>query len=331
MKRMSVACSAVCAGAAVVAFAACAGGGVGGPSGPTGVRSDPAAAAADRGERGRSWMAPDARNGDLLYVADGGTGDVDVYSYPSAQTEGVLTGFAAPHGECVDKAGNVFITNTGASDILEYAHAGTTPIASLPDAGYSPVGCAVDPTTGDLAVTNLTVATGSGPGNLLIFRHAKGTPKIYTTQNVYYYYFCGYDDTGNLYVDGNTQHIGAFEFAELPVGRKNFKSITLNQTIQMPGGVQWDGKYVAVEDRGVASQGSVIYQFAIHGSAGTEAGTTPLTGSTEVSTFWIQGATVIGPNAAGNVLFWHYPAGGAAKKTIDGFGNPLGVTVSRQT
>ena len=77
--------------------------------------------------RGGSWMAPDAKSHDLLYISDQGNQAVYVYSYPSAKLQGTLTGFTRPEGECVDKAGNVFIVDEAASVIFEYAHGGKSP------------------------------------------------------------------------------------------------------------------------------------------------------------------------------------------------------------
>lgn len=79
---------------------------------------------AQHSDHSRSRMAPDAKTNDLLYVSDVGTNDVYVYSYPKLKLEGTLTGFATPDGECVDMAGNVFITNFGTQQIFEYAHGG---------------------------------------------------------------------------------------------------------------------------------------------------------------------------------------------------------------
>ncbi len=85
---------------------------------------------------------PRAKSGKLLYISDAGTNDEVVYRYPSGVEPGVLTGFDGPQGECVDKAGNVWIANTLKSNLLEYAHGGTTPIAALRDPGQYPAGCA---------------------------------------------------------------------------------------------------------------------------------------------------------------------------------------------
>jgi hypothetical protein len=272
-----------------------------------------------------SWMAPDARNRDLLYVSDIGTYDVYVYSYPKGELKGTLTGFSGPEGECVDEKGHIFITNYSASNILEYAHGGTSPIATLSDPGYYPLSCSVDPTTGDLAVTNYRT-TGSGEGNVAIYKHAKsGRPVYYRVRVINAMGFCSYDNAGNLFVDGSTSG-NAFAFAELPSGGTSFEKISLNQKIGFGGGVQWDGTHVAVADRDT----NVIYQFAISGTKGNEVGSTPLIGASDVNQFWIEDPNVIGADpGAANVMFWNYPAGGSRTKTIGGLVEPVGVTVSR--
>src|SRR5579863_6185791 len=107
------------------------------------VPINPSSAMTTHRDRGNSWMAPDAGNQDLLYISDLSTYDVYVYSYPKGKLEGRLTGFGGPEGECVDKTGHVFIANFSASNILEYAHGGASPVATLSDPGYYPVGCSV--------------------------------------------------------------------------------------------------------------------------------------------------------------------------------------------
>jgi hypothetical protein len=94
--------------------------------------------------RGRSWMDPSAKTGSLLYVTDAGTNTVVVYSYPKFKIVGTLTGFTNPQGDCVDKANNVWIANTQTSQLIEYAHGGTTPIATLDDPNQYPVGCSFE-------------------------------------------------------------------------------------------------------------------------------------------------------------------------------------------
>jgi hypothetical protein len=228
----------------------------------------------------------------------------------------------------------VFVTDQIGERIVEYAHGGTTPIEVLPAAAEHPLGCAVDPTTGNLAVTTFGSGGTSTGGNLAIYPHAKGTPTTYTDPDVLRYYLCGYDTKGDLYVDGLSSGRGSFVLAELPKGNGTFTNISLNQSISLPGGVQWDGKYLAVADQ----DASVIYQFTISGGSGTEVHATPLgSPASDVFQFYIDGKTVIAPNdysvgskTASNVLYYHYPAGGTPTRTITNIVHaPRGVVVSK--
>jgi hypothetical protein len=273
-------------------------------------------------------MPPQA-NGDLLYVSDQGSNAVYVYSYPQGTLQQTLTGFDKPTGECSDTAGDVFISNAFAHNILVYAHGGTSPIRTLKDAGEFPSGCSVDPTTGNLAVANYcSLKTCSGRGGVNIYFGAKGMPQKYTDAAISNVFFCGYDNKGNLFIDGTLNSV--FAFAELRAFHSSFTSVTLNQSIGKPGNVQWDGAHIVVGDDTTGAT-STIYQFAISGRSGTKVGTTSLNGGTSIGQYWIQGGKVIGPNAGsntGNVLFWNYPAGGSPTKTITGLSRPLGATVS---
>jgi hypothetical protein len=280
-----------------------------------------------------SWMAPGAQTQDLLYVAN--VFAVSVYSYPGGKFEGRLTGFVAASGECVDANGDVFVTSEVGGTIVEYAHGGTKPIEILRAAAEHPLGCAVDPTTGNLAVTTFGAGPNNSSGNLAIYPHAKGTPTTYTDPDVQRYYLCGYDDKGNLYVDGLSPGHDSFELAELSKGSDTLTNISLNQYISLPGGVQWDGKYLAVADQNA----SVIYQFTISGGTGTEVHATSLgSPAFDVFQFYIDGRTVIAPNdypkggskTGWDVLYYRYPAGGTPKRIITNVVHePRGVVVSK--
>lgn len=275
-----------------------------------------------------SWISPAAGRRDLLYVSSVLTDDVYVYTFPGGNLSGTLTGFQLPYGLCSDKKGNVWIVNDRAAAIVAYAHGGTSPIATLSDPGVYPYGCSVDPTTGNLAVTN-AYTTGSGAGSVSIYTDAKGTPKTYEDPAIFYFRFCGYDDEGNLFVDGWNQAETQVEFAELHRGKIKFKSIALNESIENPGGVQWDGKYIAVGD----VDKSLIYQI----SGDRVVGTTALTGANFVNQFWVtrgtkdhpQGVKVAAPSQDGGAVgIYAYPAGGAPTKTID-VSEPFGATISK--
>jgi DNA-binding beta-propeller fold protein YncE len=264
-----------------------------------------------------SWMAPAAAKQDLLYVSDA-RGTVSVFSYPGGKQVGLLKGFQSPAGLCSDASGNVFVVDTNDFHVMKYKHGGTEPIKSLWTVGYYPFGCAVDPATGDLAVANFTSQL-QGPGSVSIFRPGQAFPSTYEDPAFNAYFFCTYDDHSNLFVDGADNGSYHTEFAELSNGSTLFTTIALDKKIGYPGGVQWDGTYVDVQD--TASR--VLYRFKIAGSKGKSSGSVRFKGdlSSLIHQFWIQGQTIVmpyGPVArqVRDVGFWPYPAGGSATKSI---------------
>jgi len=312
--------------AAASVLAACGGTGLQTPLSATTGAQDSA-----RSYHVRSWMNPDAKKYNLLYLSSRGTEDVYVYTYPGGTLEGTLTGFATPQGECVDKVGDVFITDTSVAKIYEYAHGGPSPKATLSDPGGYPQGCSVNPETGDLAVADIGGNPSSSQGNVGIYINASGTPTYYTDSSLYRPYFCGYDMKGDLFVDGLERPSGGFQLAELPNGGSSLTNITLNQTVSWPGGVQWSGKYLAVGQEGDGYQGStVVYEFSIKHSNGTLHNTTSFPDAYSIYQFWIDGATIIAPDYDGMYVgFFDYPAGGSPYKSIS-LSYPFGAVVSKK-
>jgi hypothetical protein len=144
------------------------------------------------------------------------------------------------------------------------------------------------------------------------------------------YRFCGYDSNGNLFVDG-VNNSSSFVLAELPKGSASFTNIDFTQKIEWPGGVQWDGKFVAVGDTDTGT----IYRT---NAAGTVKGSTQLSGSNYVNQFWIVASSgrkkhkaggIAAPSQDGGVLgIYKYPAGGSPTATIS-VSEPFGATVSK--
>jgi hypothetical protein len=274
---------------------------------------------------------------DLLYVSTTETEDVTFFTYPAGKLVGTIRGFGNPHGLCVDKSGNVFITNFDGADVLEYPHGSTIPKRNIKDTGHGPYDCSVDPTSGNLAVANYCSGNPSGSAGcsegsaaaVTIFDKAKGQPRAFTNPAFEHFLFCAYDGSGNLFVDGyGASGYSLFEFGEIPRGGKTLKRITLDQTIENPGGIQWDGEHIAVGD----SRTGIIYQFTVKGNAGKETGSTSLTGGEGTYQFWIDGDTVIAADyiySYGNVIgLWNYPDGGDPKQEISGYPDPYGITLS---
>ncbi len=294
--------------------------GCGGSQPPIGAPSamSETSAIARHGAHGKSWMLPGAKSKDLLYASSGRT-TVYVLAYPSAKLVGSLDGFEGANGECTDAHGNVFITDSGASEVVEYAHGGTTPIKTLQDGTYEPYSCSVDPGTGNLAVSNLRSS------DLSIYKNARGSPVVYTVRVTgWESWYCGYDDKGNLFLDGEVSG-PEFGLAELAKGSSTLRSVTVGQAMGFPGAIQWDGQYLAVgwanETAATVDQLSVSYYVA------TVVGSTQLLGpgkfriAREAAITWIQGGKIISPYSMRgdryyNVGLWPYPAGGNFVRAI---------------
>lgn len=263
-----------------------------------------------RDDRPGSWMLPAAKGTGLIYATSGCSGTC-VFSYPSGTLVGSLTAGNpyGPNGDCADTKGDVFISNN--DTVLEYPHGETTPIAAFGLPGTDAQGCTVDPTTGNLAV----VFRGTG-ANVAVFPSASETPTTYNTQMTSWY--CGYDDKGNLFVDGNSSG-NAGAIVELPVGENQFRGISVPGLSAYPGQIQWDGKYITWES--VKKGSPTGSRLKISGSGGSIVSTTDFAIKKNAGQSWISGSAIFIPYSnfgevghQARVGIWQYPRGG--KPTI---------------
>lgn len=301
------------AGIAAVALLA----GCGGSQGQAGGSSivPQGAAAQSRAHKASS------SSGDLVYVITSKA--IVIASYPAWSIVTTVPGSWGNSFVCSDpNSGNVFVTTgyPSSGEVLEYAHGGTSPIATLnaPTGSYV-LGCAVDPTTG-----NLAAAGGGGAlthGGVLVWAQAEGTPTAYSDNRLRNYSYPAYDDAGNLYVTAATVG-GKFRIAEQKAGHKRFTLSTI-ASLSFVNKIQWDGTYLATEVWNGQGLGSTAYQIQISGHTGTIANTIQLArgGGTY---FWIQDGQLIGwygkvkrrNNHA--VAAWSYPSGGKSTSGLYG-------------
>lgn len=299
----------------------------------------------------RSWMLPEAKSDTLLYITDESYNAVFVYTWPKLKLVGELTGFYAPQGLCSDAKGDVFVANFAAYDVIEYAHGGTSPIATLQDEGnntqYFAAGCAVDPTTGNLAVTNDGgEENGDNPawGNVAIFKNASGTPTFVSNgSNIAYEYFDTYDNEGNLFIDGRAFTTYTYQLAELPSGSSTFTDIALTGgTIYFPGTVAWDGTDLILGDQKYNDDSeSGFYRVSVSGSAATVVSTKPFTvkyiagkgPACDVDQFTYYASAIVGDDYEwcehnySSADVWKYPSGKLSRRALGPFA-PIGAAIS---
>ncbi len=280
-----------------------------------------------------SWILPEAKREDLLYLGGDHTSDVSIYTFPGGKLVGALTGLPAPSGMCADRDGNVWITNyKSGGPMLEYAHGGTKPIMILEaPKQLTPQDCSVDPTSGKLAVV------GYGEADVpqwLVIYSPSGKRRIYRAPSVFgTTSFCGYDDRGDLFFDGYSSLTGAVPYdglGELRKGAKVISVIGLSPNSSFPSSyptpIQWDGAYLTV--------GTMygINRYAVTKSVATLESSVNLEDIGTVVGSWIQGGKVVAvagyPNfgSGPQVQVYKYPAGGYPVKGLSV--SAFGVTVS---
>jgi hypothetical protein len=247
------------------------------------------------------------------------------YDYPKSDKSIGQIPVGGGAGECADvlygAAKRDFWVTVPGDEYDEFAVGATRPIKTLTESVGLASNCAMDPITGNLA------APIFGNGDVVIFAHASGSGTAMTTP-LFEAYFAGYDNNGNLFVDGRTSSF-AFGLVELPKGSSTFESVSISNTVSFPGAVQWDGKYLTVGDQ----ESHAIYRYSVSGTAATLKGTVSLTGSSDCGQTWIGSGGVVFCPDSGNTQgeVYKYPAGGSAIAILmtNGYG-PGGVVEVRK-
>jgi hypothetical protein len=322
MKGFGLGSYAISGGVALALLAGC--GGSQPPSGAPGAIPQ-TSAIATHADRGKSWLLPEAKSGDLIY-ATGGCGGTCVFSYPKGELVGSLSLTGAVRGDCSDSAGDVFITND--YQVLEYAHGATSPSQTLSVPGGQASGCAIDPVTG-----NLAVVVNDGDKNIAIYPDAQGTPALYSSHLTSV--ACGYDNAANLFVSGVGRTANAI--SELPNGASDFSVLSVGGELGNPGQVQWDGKHITYE--GLSHRNIRVSRLKISASSATIVGTTRFGGAIQNAYLsGIFGDEILIPYSirgfqTHQIGLWAYPKGGKQLSKMQPFSDSKlaifrGVTVS---
>ncbi|HXO18020.1 MAG TPA: hypothetical protein VN909_07605 [Candidatus Dormibacteraeota bacterium] len=311
---------AVCLSAAATMLAACS-------------AAQPALNPAAPAQRSASIRAHRATSGDLLYV--GGTHTVNVLTYPGFASQGTFKTQGAVSAICSDASGNVFVTQApkksssdGTGYVDEYAHGGTTPIATLHvPSGEMPMSCASDPVSGNLAVTMQSNA--SYAPSVAIYAGASGTPNVVTSSVLGADPQCGYDGSGNLLVSS-----GDNVAAEIPAGKSSFKTITFNRTLGNARHLQWDGTYWALQAFNLRQHNGEklwerVFRLQVSGSTAKVVGTVEFKNWPEKvsGSSWIDGDSILATPYS-ELVTWKYPDGGKITNKVQLSSHMAAVTVS---
>jgi hypothetical protein len=291
-------------------------------------------------DRQKSWISPDAKRATrLAFLSDLATGDIYIFALPKFTLKGTLTGFSQPQGMCSDTSGNVYVANTEATQVIEMSRTGEL-LKTYADSYGFPVGCAVDPTTGNLAVADISGV--SGGGQVLVFPSGSHTPIVLSNPAEYSYYFVGYGPNGALWTSGR-DITGAYIVSAC--GASACSTITLSGgTIYFPGPVQWDGvrrDWVLFDEVCGDTAAACSYPVSAKGVLGTPTRYDNYNGGGVCG--MAQGVIaanqlnfVVGSDAScgstsAAIARWHYPAGGNPTNFItlsNPYSIPGGVAIS---
>lgn len=243
---------------------------------------------------------------DLVYVGTGTT--VDAYTFPNIGKSPVSSINISASALCADPKGYLWAAVENPPEILKYRHGRTKQVKKIVKGLQEPIGCSVDPQSGDLAVVN--GATSSKPTLLAIYHNGKGAPSLYYDSKFADFDYCSYDSSGNLVIQGIESGSKGFTlYTELAEGSKTLQDVNLIVS-EPPRGIQWDGSNFAVS----YLDSNMIYRYAIANGQATLTGQTQLAvkGDIGVQQFGIQGAyvaAVTGQSPANLLAAYPYPDG----------------------
>jgi hypothetical protein len=117
---------------------------------------------------------------------------------------------------------------------------------------------------------------------------------------------------------------------ELKKGSSTWETLSTSNTVEFPGQLQFDGKYVTVNDQ----EAHDIFGYACKGTSCTLERTVSLSGSSDCDQTWIGNGVAFCPDAGnGDVEVYKYPAGGSPIATLTGtagFAEVLAIVQARK-
>lgn len=122
----------------------------------------------------KSWAAPNSRIGVLVYACTYASSFCEWFQLNRSAVQGQITGLTYPQGLGVDRSGNVWVANTGASNVLVFAKGGTSVIKTLDDPGQFPVDVAID-SDGTAYVANIST-TSYTSGSVSVYAPGATSP-----------------------------------------------------------------------------------------------------------------------------------------------------------
>jgi hypothetical protein len=282
----------------------------------------------------------------LLYVSYPGINDVDMYVYANGTVGKRIGSIDTPNptGLCTDKAGDVYVVSNSGDTISKFAHGATLPVRTIKLAAGYPYACAVDLSSGDLAVSveNPHGKTYKGgevhvyPGGQLPFKDYKSFVGFHQTSYVAYddkhdlfvvaspcqtYYYCQYDSQG-----------APPALFELTPGARWFERVHLKHSkLVDPAGIAWINPTLLVTDNNYKNKQRVfgLKVFVQHRNAAVIE-TIPLTSTQNAQGVAVRAGVAIVADGGGDAVRNYSLESGRLLSTLkDKTGSPSAAVISQ--
>lgn len=172
----------------------------------------------------------------LVYVSDDAKDFIAAFNRDGTRAGTITDGLNYPQGLYVDGSHDLWVANRGASNVLEFARGGSSPIATLQDGGEQPEGVTVCP-DGTIYVANIMANSGGG-GNVLAYAPGRTIPTRTLNYQGGYFFYPACDAHGNLFVSLVLGTGGAV--VEFPRGHQSGAKLLPISWGGNPGGITID-------------------------------------------------------------------------------------------
>jgi hypothetical protein len=266
------------------------------------------------------WLSPAAKScKQQLFVSSYRLNYVSIYCVTGKRQNqapiGEITdGINGPEGAITDSKGNLYVTNTGANSVTEYAAGTTSPSFTYSQGLSSPAGVAVDAKQ-NVYVSNL------GSGAVTVFAQGVNTPSAQLT-GIPFPIDVALDAKGNLYVTSYTTSFSNGIILEYAAG--STQGTNLGMTVGGPGGIALDksGDIVTADQR---LPGVLVFPPGKTVASKTFAQT--MNDPISVRFNRAESRVFVGDSIENDVNVYSYPAGTLVDTITDGVDGPEGVAL----
>jgi hypothetical protein len=278
------------------------------------------------------------RGGMLLYVSQPYQNKVSIFPYARGVAGPAIATIDIPSasGICSDNNGNVYVPAGLSRDITVFEHGATSPTRTIRVSGY-PLACAVDRSTGALAVTVFAPFGKLTKGCLVYVYPDGGAPgkKYVSSEGFTTAESIAYDDLHDLFVIADTcgtkHQCSPYELYELTPGAEVFRQVYLKGlTFARPVQIAWTNRGLLLAASGTLQSRSTGFMLSIHNYVASVLDTIPFTNSRTISDIAVDdGVAILANGSIDTVDSYRVPTGKPISVLSGSLGEPFGIAISR--